>query len=84
MQHLPCGGTEKSMVTFLGHINSDNQILCRSADFTAELTELCVPVNVVTLQDNLLLAVGFFYWRLYAIMRLFFYYEIITFLFTTL
>ena len=57
--------------------------LCRSADFPAELTELGVPVNVVVFHDNLLLAVGFCCWRLYAIRRLFFFKAIITFLFTT-
>jgi hypothetical protein len=82
-QRLPCGGAEKSMVAFLGHIDNDNHMLCRSADFPAELTELGVPVNVVVLHDNLLLAVGFCCWRLYAIRRLFFYKAIITFLFTT-
>jgi hypothetical protein len=82
-QRLPCGGSEKSMVSLLGHIDADNHILCRSADFPAELTELGVPVNVVVFHDNLLLAVGFCCWRLYAIRRLFFYKAIITFLFTT-
>jgi hypothetical protein len=71
------------MVALLGHIDADNHVLCRSADFLAELTELGVPVNVVVLHDNLLLAVGFCFGRLYAIRRLFFYKAIITFLFTT-
>jgi len=36
------------------------------------LRELGVPVNVVVLHDNLLLAVGFCCWRLYAIRIYFF------------